>query len=461
MDDQLPESPKPTGASPKFCSSFWTEGVLRIDGKFQFCCRNSTVLGDWAAEGLAAVWHSPLAQEFRRKAARGEFPTDDCRKCHDVGATYPLGRPLASQLWRHRRIVEDRFGGPLPELEELQQLFERRHMDDEARGILARYGDGLARLAPRAALAGDEECVASIEKLRLLEQVVRSFLEGDENPPVVAPSREINLIATCNARCVHCPGLHANQLTRGIETSPGVFARHIAPGDLAKAFEADRHIFEFWCNGTEFLVYPGWKDVYRRLVRSGVMLSMSTNGIGLNKDAVHTLIDGKALAHLNVSIDGATPETIEAIRVNVKYRRLVANVRYLVEYARQRSYVFTLNFTFTFMRRNFRELAQFVDFVHAFYDGGPALPGTILFTPLLEGDEPSYRAFLGREHHALVDRRELEAQVREARRRCERYGLAANVTYTQTIGDFIAAGCPFPPLPSNVIPAGGSHEAVA
>jgi hypothetical protein len=132
-----------------------------------------------------------------------------------------------------------------------------------------------------------------------------------------------------------------------------------------------------------------------------------------------------------------------------------------VEYARLQHAVFTLNFTFTFMRRNARELAQFVDFVHALYEGGPALPGTILFTPLLEGDYPSYRAFLGREHHALLDRHELEAQVLEASRRCEEYGLAANVTYTQTIKDFIAAGYPFPGLPSNVIPAGDEGQAVA
>jgi MoaA/NifB/PqqE/SkfB family radical SAM enzyme len=446
--------PAPVGkdAPLRFCSSFWTESVLGMDGKFRFCCRNNTVLGNWIEEGLESVWHSATAREFRRKAARGEFPNDDCRRCHRVGAAYPLGRPLASPLFRHVAVLEQRLGEPLPNLAAMRLLFDKVEFDDEACAILEEYGGALARIA-RGCEASDEETRRSVTKLRLLEQVVRSFLTGDETPPVVAPSREVNLIAVCNARCIHCPGLHAGQLDKGVEVAPGVRAKYIDPRHLDQAMALDQHIFEFWGNGTEFLLYPKWKEICRRLAASGVVLSVSTNGIALTSDAVHTLIDSQVLGHLNVSIDGATRETIEAVRVNVKYDRLVTQVRYLIDYARRKGYSFALNFTFTFMRRNYREIPRFVEFVHGLFDGGPALPGTILFTPLLEGDAPSYLEFLAHQHHSLLDREELQRLVLEASQLCDRYGLQAYVTYTQSIKDFIAAGYPFPGLPAGVTPS--------
>ena len=40
--------------------------------------------------------------------------------------------------------------------------------------------------------------------------------------------------------------------------------------------------------------------------------------------------------------------------------------------------------------------------------------GTILFTPLLEGNQPSYLEFLGREHHALLEREDVGVELAAA-----------------------------------------------
>ena len=260
-----------------------------------------------------------------------------------------------------------------------------------------------------------EGAAKSIEKLTLIGQVVRSFLVGEEAPPVIAPAREVNLIAVCNARCIHCIGNHYDQLSKGVKGTDGPLHKTISPEAHKAALAYPDHILEFWCNGSEFLIYPKWKEIYNSLKEQRIVLSLSTNGIALNEQAVRTLIDGGAMSHLNISIDGATKDTIEAVRVNVRFEQLVQNLRFLVRYSHQRRATYNLNFTFTIMQRNYREIPKFVEFVMSVFEGQQPLPGTILYTFLLAEGNGSYHEFLSRQHHSLIDERELKSLLLEAK----------------------------------------------
>lgn len=450
--DRLPAAEGAGGPSrrpdAKFCSSFWTEGVLLMTGELQFCCRNPTPIGNYERDGLKACWHSATAREMRRKVVAGEYPDAHCEACHRIGATYPLGRPLAAPLGRLIGTLERAADSSLPALRALAGLFGRKELDAEADRVLAAFDEALADVRERPALAGRADMRSVTERLTLLAQVARSFLAGDEVPPVVAPAREVNLIAVCNARCVHCIGRHYDQLEKGLPGPNGRMLKTIGPETHRAALEYPDHIFEFWCNGTEFLIYPRWKEIYQSLAERQIALSLSTNGIALTEEAVRTLIDGGALAGLNVSVDGATRETVEAIRVNVRYDDLLTKLRFLIRYSRERRARYALNFTFTIMWRNHREIPAFVEFVHALFEGEAPIPGTILFTFLQPEGNASYYEFLGREHHSRVDAAELGRLLVEAAALVERYGLKANVTYNHSIQDFIAMGFPFPPLPT-------------
>jgi FkbM family methyltransferase len=446
---------------PKFCSSFWTEGVLLMTGDLQFCCRNPTVIGNYERDGLEACWHSDVAREMRRKVVAGEYPDAHCEACHRIGATYPLGRPLGGPLGRLGGALERAAGTSLLAIRALASLFGRRDLDAESDRVLAAFDASLAEVGQRPDLLERADVQRVTRRLTLLAEVVRSYLAGDEAPSVVAPAREVNLIAVCNARCVHCIGLHYDQLGKGLTGPDGRFLKTIGPDTHRAALEHPDHIFEFWCNGTEFLIYPRWKEIYRSLAERQIVLSLSTNGIALTEDAVRTLIDGGAATGLNVSVDGATRETVEAIRVNVRYDDLVKNLRFLIRYSNERRAKYNLNFTFTIMRRNHREIPQFVEFVHALFEGEARIPGTILFTFLQPEGNASYYDFVGREHHSLVDQQELECLLTEARGLAERYGFKANVTYNHSIQDFIAMGFPFPPLPAEARLAMVEHAMLA
>lgn len=447
-----PASPAGQGAGPgqaprKFCSSFWTESVLQMTGEFLVCCRNPTVLGNYEKDGLLACWHSETAQEMRRKASRGEFPDEHCAQCHRLGATFSLGRPLAAPLDRIVQELEGKTRRVLTELRALAGLFNKTDLDAQAETVLREFAVGLERVEAFFPRPTPADVSYQLERLRLLSQVVRSFLSGDEKPPVIAPTREVNLIAVCNARCVHCVGRHYDQVSKGLRGPDGTLHKLISPKAHEAALEYPDHIFEFWCNGTEFLIYPKWKEIYRSLAPRGIVLSLSTNGIALDEDAVHTLLEDRALTHLNISLDGATKQTIEAIRVNVRFERLVQNLRYLIHCSNERGRQYNLNFTFTIMRDNYREIPQFVEFVQSLFEGERPLPGTLLYTFLLPEGNASYYDFLAQQHHSLLDPEELKQLLLEAKQRADRYGLRANVTYNHSLDQFIQLGFPFPPMP--------------
>ena len=81
-------------------------------------------------------------------------------------------------------------------------------------------------------------------------------------------------------------------------------------------------------NGSEFLLYKGWKKVAALLASQGVKLSISTNGIRLTPENIKYLIDNTIVQKLNISMDGATKATVEGIRVNVDFDNLMNTLHF-------------------------------------------------------------------------------------------------------------------------------------
>jgi hypothetical protein len=215
-----------------------------------------------------------------------------------------------------------------------------------------------------------------------------------------------------------------------------------------KAFSHADQIFDFFMNGSEFLIYKGWKKIADYLVSNGVKLSISTNGIRLIPTTIRYLIDNQVVRVLNISIDGATKETVESIRVKVKFDELVKNMTFLFRYATEKNYDFNLGISFVLMKRNYHEFPQLVRLIQRIRGDYP-LPRVHVYCQSLENYTFSeeYVDFVNREHHSLAERTKLVETFEETLKASKSSGISVVVFYSHNLEDFIKQGCPFSPLP--------------
>ena len=78
--------------------------------------------------------------------------------------------------------------------------------------------------------------------------------------------------------------------------------------------------------------YKKWKElVVNVLARAGVKIVLFTNSILFTPATITYLVDRNVLLRVNVSIDGAKKETVESIRVNVNYKKMVKLLKQIKE----------------------------------------------------------------------------------------------------------------------------------
>jgi len=398
------------------------------------CCRNRTSFANWQHSGLSAGWHSEKYQTFRQQIVAGEFPDTSCRNCWHNGTA----RSLESELSGPFRLYTQRLQAQVDEavwneLHCIERLFGLSQADEQTATDVQRFTSCLAKLH-----FTHPELAQAQAKLTVIGQVAEAFLTGNLTPPVVAPFRQVQLIAKCNARCIQCPGLFSGEIMRG----PALEERYIDA-----AFARPDDIFDFFMNGSEFLVFKGWKKVARLLAEHGVAFSISTNSILLTPPTIRFLIDERIVRSLNVSIDGATPNTIEAVRVNVRYEELIAHLRYLFAYTSQQQYALNLSISFVLMKCNYAEFPELVRLIDQVRGSHP-LPQVHVYCQALENytQPENYVDFVQHEHHSQVPQAELVRVFAETLRASQETGIPVNCFYTHKLEDFIAAGCPFPPL---------------
>jgi len=108
--------------------------------------------------------------------------------------------------------------------------------------------------------------------------------------------------------------------------------------------------------GEPFLVTE-YHRIWDMMVEDGlqVLCHVTTNGTQYNQ-RVERILNRVPVAFA-VSLDGATRETVEGIRVNAKYEEVMENARRFRNYARAKGTSFTL--TFCLMRQNWHEFADY------------------------------------------------------------------------------------------------------
>src|SRR5579884_577139 len=134
---------------------------------------------------------------------------------------------------------------------------------------------------------------------------------------------QIEPVGQCNLRCQMC----AIQFRRdGPPHGPPAFMSFAAFTGLIDGFEG---LQELHLQGLgEPMMHPRFFDMVAYAARRGIRVSTNSNLTLLN-DRRAELCATSGLACLHVSIDGATPETYERIRVRAHFDCVVRNVERL------------------------------------------------------------------------------------------------------------------------------------
>lgn len=432
-------------APARFCAAPWLESVLYNDGSYRICSRNHRVFGDWRKESLESTWGGPELQAFRRSIAEGKYPDVDCASCHQAGTYQSLERILTTPVRNTlSHLVEL---GILTQEEKAEWMaLENLFRPDAASPLegVGQFRDRLDSLRGRMAEQGRETELVILKKLENVLGILDAYWSGNPNPPVVGPFRQVQLVAKCNARCVMCPGKFTGEIMTGTAISAQELPRVMAQSD---------HIVDFFCNGSEFLLFREWRDVALALKSGGVAsLRLSTNGILLSKNTVEYLVDNRLIGHLNVSMNAGTKDTLERVQKNVRWDLLQSNIHYLLEYAESKKHFFPLSFSFIVMRSNFHELPAFLGLVAEWKAQCKTLNPHVMIMSLENSGAKDYRYFLYEEHLSFAPRGELENAFREAARIAEEHKIVAplyNFGAATHLADFVVAGFPVPDFSSH------------
>jgi MoaA/NifB/PqqE/SkfB family radical SAM enzyme len=171
----------------------------------------------------------------------------------------------------------------------------------------------------------------------------------------------VDATEVCNLACVHCP--HPT-----FKKSSHYNARYQSPDLNAKMVE---EVHNHGKGLTQYIRYTGegepliHPDIFEMLsfakIRSGVPVSLTTNGMLLNERRLEKLLETK-IDIVDISIDALNPETYAKIRVNGVLAQTRANVLRLLEAVRNNATAIKVVVSFVEQEANRSETAEFEKF---------------------------------------------------------------------------------------------------
>lgn len=165
-----------------------------------------------------------------------------------------------------------------------------------------------------------------INDLHNRKAIANSYVRRSEIHSGMPMILQIESTSICNLKCVMCP--YPIMGRKNEHMSMTVYDRIIQEGAGFLEFIWLHHF-------GEPLINP---DIYKMIDMAedaGIRTGMSTNGTRLDEKASAALLDSK-LSMLYVSLDGATKQTFEKIRVGAKFEKVHANVARFAEMKRAR-----------------------------------------------------------------------------------------------------------------------------
>ena len=183
--------------------------------------------------------------------------------------------------------------------------------------------------------------------------------DEQKHPPVPDMFVLLDFLNKCNLRCIMCG--NSNQTNE-----PEVVIDRKSFEKIAEAvFPLSRQV-NLSC-GYEPFVFPGIFDYVEIALKYPIpKLTLVTNATLLNRTRVERIV-ALGLPYLAISVDGATKETYESIRIGAEFEKLLENLRSLrqtkEEMHREKP---RIQFNFVLMDKNLEEISLFIHLMSYF-----------------------------------------------------------------------------------------------
>src|SRR5215211_1146927 len=170
---------------------------------------------------------------------------------------------------------------------------------------------------------------------------------------------QIEPVGQCNLRCAMCP---IQFRTDGPPHGPPAFMPFETFTPIVDQFHT---LEELHLQGLgEPMMHPRFFDMIAYAAAKGIRVSTNSNMTLLNARRAERCV-ASGLDELHISIDGATAETYEGIRVRAHFDRVLRNLDLLLDTrARFASPTPRLRLVMVIMRRNLHELPDIVRLAH-------------------------------------------------------------------------------------------------
>ena len=163
----------------------------------------------------------------------------------------------------------------------------------------------------------------------------------------------LELTNACNLKCVMCGRDEENFIYNFLDL------QHLYKLEYILNYVEEVTLFG-WGEPT---IHPGFKEILAFFDRYPVKKYFVTNGTTLAKIKEY-LFDYK-VDIMAVSLDGATAETNDKIRINSNFDQIISNLKAIVQRKKKESVSFPyINFVVTLMRSNLDELPDMVDLAY-------------------------------------------------------------------------------------------------
>lgn len=154
----------------------------------------------------------------------------------------------------------------------------------------------------------------------------------------------------CNLKCTMCP-----------RTMPGAVHGNMSFDQYKNIFDQFKHATHLRIQGLgePFLN----KDIFRMIEYTkdrGVMTELYSNGTFITDELAQKIFNS-GLNEIRFSLDGATKETYEKIRINANFEKVLSNIKNFVNLRNKIKHPIKVKIAVVAMIENYNELSKFVD----------------------------------------------------------------------------------------------------
>lgn len=221
------------------------------------------------------------------------------------------------------------------------------------------------------------------------------------------PAVDVTLDVTnkCPLKCIQCRKTYFETLEEQQDMDFTLY-RKIAE----QVFPYARHVS--LSSAGEPLMTRNFLDAIEIARSHGVQqVSFISSGLHLNPARAERIVD-LGVTHIEFSLDGASEEVYNKIRIGSRFDKVIRNIAHLNEVKKKKRTMYpSLRFNFVLMKSNIHELPAFIDLAHSLEVEEVQTQHMIVFMPHLKDEA------------LIFDRERSNRYLLEAKERAKRHGI--------------------------------------